>query len=67
MVLPVRVAVSVADLRAKNAREAGRLAGQVDRELRLIHRATQILATTRLGPIRSPSSPGRREDRNGLS
>ena len=38
------LAVSVAGLRAENRREAGRLAGQVDRELRLIRRATQILA-----------------------
>ena len=38
------LAVSVADLRAENAREAGRLADQVDRELRLIRRATRILA-----------------------
>jgi serine/threonine-protein kinase len=39
------VAVSVAELRAENAREAARLASQVDRELRLIRRATQILAS----------------------
>jgi serine/threonine-protein kinase len=38
------LAVAVADLRAATAREAGRLAGQVERELRLIRRATQILA-----------------------
>jgi serine/threonine protein kinase len=35
---------SEADLRVENAREAGRLASQVDRELRLIRRATQVLA-----------------------
>jgi hypothetical protein len=38
------LAVSVADLRAENASQASRLAGQVDRELRLIRRATQVLA-----------------------
>lgn len=39
------LAVSVAELRAENGREAVRLASQVDRELRLIRRATQILAS----------------------
>jgi hypothetical protein len=39
------VAVSVDELRAENGREAARLASQVDRELRLIRRATQILAS----------------------
>ena len=39
------LAVSVAELRVENRRAAGRLAGQVDRELRLIRRATQILAS----------------------
>jgi eukaryotic-like serine/threonine-protein kinase len=38
------LAVSVAELRAENGRNAERLASQVDRELRLIRRATQILA-----------------------
>ncbi len=38
------IVVSVGELRAQNAREAERLARQVDRELRLIRRATQILA-----------------------
>ncbi len=38
------LAVSVARLRTENGREAQRLAGQVDRELRLIRRATQIMA-----------------------
>jgi serine/threonine-protein kinase len=38
------LAVSATELRAENAREAARLASQVDRELRLIRRATQILA-----------------------
>jgi serine/threonine-protein kinase len=38
------IAVSVAELRAENVQEAARLASQVDRELRLIRRATQILA-----------------------
>jgi eukaryotic-like serine/threonine-protein kinase len=36
--------VSVAELRAENGRDAVRLAGQVDRELRLIRHATQIMA-----------------------
>jgi serine/threonine-protein kinase len=39
------LAVSVAELRVENRRAAGRLAGQVDRELRLIRRATQIMAS----------------------
>jgi hypothetical protein len=38
------LAVSVAELRTENLREAAQLASQVDRELRLIRRATQILA-----------------------
>ena len=37
--------VSMANLRAENKRESERLASQVNRELRLICRATQILAT----------------------
>jgi eukaryotic-like serine/threonine-protein kinase len=41
---PAALAVSVANLREENGRKAERLAGQVDRELRLICRATQILA-----------------------
>jgi serine/threonine-protein kinase len=41
----IDVAVSVTELRAENVREAARLASQVDRELRLIRRATQILAS----------------------
>lgn len=37
--------VSVVELRAENAREAGQLAKQVERELRLIRRATLIMAS----------------------
>ncbi len=38
------LAVSMANLRTENGREAQRLASQIDRELRLIRRATQIVA-----------------------
>jgi serine/threonine-protein kinase len=40
----VGLGVSMANLRAENKRESERLAGQVNRELRLICRAAQILA-----------------------
>jgi serine/threonine-protein kinase len=58
-------AVSAVEQRAENRREAARLAGQVDRELRLIRRATQILASdprlrSAFGASPAPAQSGRR-------
>ncbi len=56
------LAARVSDSRAENAREARRLAGQVDRELRLIRRATRILANDpRLRAAFAPAPAGQRQ------
>jgi serine/threonine-protein kinase len=58
------LAVAVAELRVENRRAAARLAGQVDRELRLIRRATQILASD--ARLRSAFASFPEPDQSGL-